>query len=563
MLLSSHPTPSNNIATRPQSPASTTRPKPPRISFPVCSDCRAIASIMAWFMRGVQSAVFHYASCAPCTGYTDGRKRRKAAKLARKAREKLELEQPDAYHHPEPTGTNIYWGEEIAMGPGPPPRRARRGNTGTGSSRGIPTRGTQSSVLSKGGSSTDVEQGGNMRLSEDTLDDETWNHKRYQREDEDLWGHEETAIPLEHTMTGSSVGGAGFQIRRPGTSRSGSYYTARAPPVNDLHPPVVSLPSPDPADNRWMLQPPPKASVMAGKERASNRSRSGSGASSRVELSLGRQISSRQLMHKLERGETPEQRSVSPAGSYFNLGAQGQRPDRCRTPQARPPSASSSSRRKKRRDTAMARDLAMARTDTASTQHSSGDSSDTAARGNRGTRTAPVPDIKVIRVRQSRPALSTVFSSESGANQLSPIASQTQERASGDENALAIPEKPSPVHHRFTSTSTDSMPYYMKHREPLNSSDISSLNCLQDLVSPNALLDSRFVSAPLVEAKIRLPPSEEDMAARARNDWSGSGFSVSRSWGSENDEEEIVRVPFDRNFGPPERDPRFRWSVDF
>ncbi|CAN9198430.1 unnamed protein product [Alternaria alternata] len=510
---------------------------------------------MAWFMRGVQSAVFHYASCAPCTGYSDGRKRRKAAKAARKVREKLELEQPDAYHHPEPTGTNIYWQEEIAMGPGPPPRRARRTNTATtGSTRGMPTRGTQSSALSNGGSSIDVDHAGNTRLSDDTLDDddETWNHKRYQREDEDLWGHDEPSINLEQTMTGSSVGGAGYQIRRPVTSTSGSYYTARAPPVNDLHPPVVSLPSPDPIDNRWMLQPPPKASVMAGKERASNRSRSGSGASSRVELSLGRQVSTRQLMHKLERGETPEARSASPNGSYFN-------PSRCRTPQARPPSATSSARRRKRRDTAMARDLAMARTDTASTQHSSGESSDTIIRGNSAPRTAVIPDVKVIRVRQSRPALSTVLSSNSGRNDTPVTASVPN---GSDENALRMPEKPSPAHHRFTTTSTpDSIPYYTKHREPLNSSDISSLNCLQDLVSPRALLDSHFVSAPLVEAKIRLPPSEEDMAARARRELSNSGFSISSDWDEE--EEGIVRVPFDRNFGPPEKDPRFRWSVDF
>ncbi|KAL1798671.1 hypothetical protein ACET3X_002708 [Alternaria dauci] len=490
---------------------------------------------MAWFMRGVQSAVFHYASCAPCTGYSDSRKRRKAAKAARKLREKLEIEQPGAYHHPEPTGTNIYWQEEIAMGPGPPPRRARRTNTGTtGSARGMPTRGTQSSALSNGGSSIDVDQAGNMRLSDDTLedDDETWNHKRYQREDEDLWGYDEPSISLQQTMTGSSVGGAGYQIPRPATSTSGSYYTARAPPVNDLHPPVVSLPSPDPVDNRWMLQPPPKASVMAGKERASNRSRSGSGASSRVELSLGRQVSSRHLMHKLERGETL---------------------------QVRPPSATSSARRRKRRDTAMARDLAMARTDTVSTQHSSGESSDTVVRGNSAPRTAPIPDVKVIRVRQSRPALSTVLSSNSGRND-TPVTTSGPDGS--DENALPMPEKPRPAHHRFTTTSTpDSIPYYTKHREPLNSSDISSLNCLQDLVSPRALLDSRFVSAPLVEAKIRLPPSDEDMAARARRDVSKSGFSMSRDWDEE--EEGIIRVPFDRNFGPPERDPRFRWSVDF
>ncbi|KAF1838083.1 hypothetical protein BDW02DRAFT_489780 [Decorospora gaudefroyi] len=508
---------------------------------------------MAWFMRGVQSAVFHYASCAPCTGYTDGRKRQKAAKAARKARERLTLEQPDAYHHPEPTGTNIYWHEEIAMGPGPPPRRTRRTNTGTtgttGSTRGITTRGTQSSALSKGGSSMDVDQGGDMRMSDDTLEaeDETWNHKRYQREDEDLWGLDESSMPRVHNVSTSSVADGGFQLRRPATSRSESYYTARAPPVNELHPPVVSLPSPDPSENRWMLQPPPKASVMAGKERASNRSRSGSGASSRVELSLGRQVSTRQMMHKLERGETPEGPSTSPTGSYFNLAVgQGQRHDRCRTPQARPPSATSSRRRKRM-------DNAMARTDTNPTRQSSGDSSDTIVKGKPAPGSAAIPELKVIRVRQSRPALSTVLSSNSGAHQISSVSSHTNNRPSSDENALPVPETPSPVHHRFTTTSiSSSTPSYMKRREPLNSSDVSSLNCLQELVSPRALLKSRFVSAPLVEAKIRLPPSEEDMAARARQDW---------SWGEE--QEEIVRVPFDRNFGPPERDPRFRWSVDF
>jgi hypothetical protein len=560
----SHSIPSSttNIATRVPDPASPTHSHTQHIYSTIRSWLRAICSVMAWFMRGVQSAIFHYASCAPCTGYSDGKKRRKAAKAARKVREKLQLEQPDAYHHPEPTGTNIYWHEEIAMGPGPPQRGARR--TNTNSTRGITTRGTQSSALSKGGSSIDVDQGGDMRLSDDTLeDDETWNHKRYQREDEDLWGHDEPSLPLEHTMSGSSTGGGGFQLRRPGTSRSGTYYTARAPPVNELHPPVVSLPSPDPSENRWMLQPPPKASVMAGKERASNRSRSGSGASSRVELSLGRQVSSRQIMHKLERGETPEVHSQSPTGSYFNLSTQGQRHDRCRTPQARPPS-STSSRRKKRRDTSLARDVAISRTETVSTQHSSGDSSDTVVKGNSRPRSVAVPDIKVIRVRQSRPVLSTVFSSNSGANELSTVSSSHMKDHTGsDENALPLPENPSPAHHRFISTSTaDSIPYYFKHREPLNSSDISSLNCLQDLVEPRALLKSRFVSAPLVEAKIRLPPSEEDIATRARQDWNGSGFSVSRGWGSSDKEEEIVRVPFDRD-GPPERDPRFRWSVDF
>jgi hypothetical protein len=467
---------------------------------------------MSWFLRGVQSAVFHYASCAPCTGYSDGRKRRRAAKAATKVKEKLQLDDPDTYQHPPPTGTNPYWEEEIRMGPGPPPRRARR--TNTGSTRGITTAGTQSSAMSKGGSSVEGDPPDDLRSSDDTIDEETWNHKRYQREDEDLWGVDEPSIPLQHVSSGSSTGVTGYNLRRPGTARSTSYYSVRAPPVNDLHPPVVSMPSPDPADNRWMLQPPPKASVMAGRERASNRSRSGSGASSRIELSLQRQLSTRRVQHRLDRGQTPEMPSISRNSSYSNI-VSAQRRDRSRTPNVRPPSASSS-RHQKRRDTALER------SDTISTRTSDGEGSDTPFKPPPAHTHAHAPDVKLIRVRQSRPALSTVVSS-----------------GSAELSALAKPRSKS-SRRAYTSSSL---------RAPLSSSDVSSLNVLQDLVKPVDLLTSRFVRAPLVEAKIMLPPDEGE----------------NERWKEEEEEEEeeaVVRVPFD-NLGRPVRDPRFRWSVDF
>lgn len=554
------------------------RPAPPRATFaahasdileePACSCVQrrcsqrciySVCSGMSWFLRGVQvcrcltvllacrlnppanhprqSAIFHYASCAPCTGYADGRKRRREAKLARKAREKLVLEQPGAYHHPEPTGTNPYWGEEIALGPGPPPRRARR--TNTGSTQGARTKvGLQSTVVSQNGSSLDGDRAKDLRLSDDTIDDDTWNLKRYQREDEDLWGLDEAPIPVQQTTSGSSSSGLGsmlgYKMSRPGTSRSGSYYSARAPPVNDLHPPVVSLPSQDVADNRWMLQPPPKASVMAGKERATHRSRSGSGASSRVELSLQRQVSTRQLMHRLERGQTQELPSITPQGSYTDL-VSTQRRNRSRTPQARPPSATSS---RKRRDTA----VALGRTDTMESQNST--------RTGRTTTTVS----RTVSVRQNRPVLSTVVSSGSGAN-ASPPGLQ-----SADENEG--PERPQRAHLREATRSSDSLPAPVtvarRDRVPLESSDLSSLNCLQDTVSPRALLNSRFVSAPLVEAKIRLPPSNGDLAKSARDDGNDSS---SRDW-NEGKEDEPLRAPFDSR-GVVERDPTLRWSVDF
>ncbi|KAF3003415.1 hypothetical protein E8E13_000495 [Curvularia kusanoi] len=490
---------------------------------------------MSWFLRGVQSAIFHYAACAPCYAWAGDRKRRRDAKLARKEREKLVLEEPGAYHHPEPTGTNPYWGEEIALGPGPPPRRARR--TNTGSTRGPAKEGTFSAVGSQNGSSLDG-HAKDVRLSDDTADDDTWNRKRYQREDEDLWGLDEAPIPVHQTISGSSSSGLGsmlgYKMSRPGTSRSGSYYSARAPPVNDLHPPVVSMPSQDVADNRWMLQPPPKASVMAGKERATHRSRSGSGASSRVELSLQRQVSTRQLMHRPERGQTQELPSITPQGSYTDL-VSTQRRNRSRTPQARPPSATSS---RKRRDAA----LALNRTDTTESQHS--------VRTGRTTPTAS----RTVSVRQSRPALSTVVSSGSGANATS---------QSSDENAL--PNRPEEAHYRDAARSSDSLPNahaLSRHnqRAPLSSSDLASLNRLQDTVSTSALLKSRFISAPLVEAKIRLPKSNGDLAASQRDQWNGNGRSGEKNW--ENDEEVELRAPFDAQ-GVVQKDPTLRWSVDF
>ncbi|KAF2032607.1 hypothetical protein EK21DRAFT_60161 [Setomelanomma holmii] len=506
---------------------------------------------MSWFLRGVQSAVFHYASCAPCTGYSDGRKRRRAAKAAKKVKAKLQLEDPDTYHHPPATGTNPYWDEEIRMGPGPPPRRARR--TNTGSTRAITTAGTQSSAISKGSSSLDDARD-ELRLSDDTVDDDNWNRKRYQREDEDLWGMHEPPVPIQQLPSRSSVGVAGFSLKRPGTSRSASYYSVRAPPINDLHPPVVSLPSPDPTDNRWMLQPPPKASVMAGKERASNRSRSGSGASSRVELSLQRQLSTKQVKHRLERGETPDMPSISRNSSYSNL-VSGQRHDRSRTPQVRPPSASSS-RHKKRRDTALSR------TDTVST-HRSGESGDAVQKHSSVPHSANNSDLKLPRKRESRPALSTIVSSGSVANELDNASFYAQDAR--DENTR--PQLSDSTYNRndFTFPSimtTDLSLYSMRPRAPLSSSDVSSLNCLQDLVSPRDLLKSRFVSAPLVEAKIRLPPEDREEARTLRQKQSLAAFGISRAWTG--NERTGMKAPFERSKeGAERRDPRFRWSVDF
>lgn len=72
------------------------------------------------------------------------------------------------------------------------------------------------------------------------------------------------------------------------------YFVGRNPPLNDLHPPIVSTTPYDKEAMKWMLQPPPPASIMAGKqrvERDGGRSRAESGAStlpSRSSVGLGR-----------------------------------------------------------------------------------------------------------------------------------------------------------------------------------------------------------------------------------------------------------------------------------
>lgn len=502
-----------------------------------------------WFLRGVQSAIFHYASCGPCTGYLSKKKRRKHAKQARKARTKLVEEEPEGYHHPEPTGTNPYWQEEITMGPGPPPRRARR--TNTCNTRATTSAGTHGSVTSQARSSMDLRASDDVRRSNDSLDDDNWNRKRYQREDEDLWGFSDMLPPLHATMSGSSVGVT--DLTRPGLSRTGSYYSARAPPVNDLHPPVVSMPSPHPNDNAWMLQPPPKASVMSGKERATLRSRSGSGASSRVELSLQRQVSAKQLRHKLERGETPEMPTLSRGNSYSDM-LSGQRHDRPKTPVARPPSAASSYRPRRRRDTAM--------TNTSATEHSA-NSTDTVLRRSRSPspKLSTLPSIQVVRLHSSRQQLSTVMSSGSGERPASP-ASPTHLRVPSDVENENVPQIKSRKI-RYSSQSTDSDPYFlMKHRHPVSNSDLATLSILEDFVASDVLLSSRFVSAPLVEARIKLPPADPTEENLLDTDpWAGSGFAISRGWGTDRTEGEAP-VPFD-SAGVVERDPRMRWSVDF
>ena len=272
---------------------------------------------MSWFWRGFQSAIFYYLSCAPCSKLAYQRRRRKENKRA-KAEKALSEAENGSYVHPQPFEVNPYWQEEIELGPGPPVRKAVRDGKGKPEKRGKSRKSGTTTPLQIGGprstpgtgaSSADTVIGSEAAELERSSD-EAWNKKRYQREDEILWG-------LENQDTNST----GMAPVSRSASGSRYQYYARNPAINDLHPPVVSTHPTNRTETRWMLQPPPKARIMDGKERAdiANRSRSGSGGSygsrssrgKASEISLGRQVGERMMETKLKRGEHPPSTGVS------------------------------------------------------------------------------------------------------------------------------------------------------------------------------------------------------------------------------------------------------------
>lgn len=254
---------------------------------------------MSWFWRGFQSAIFYYISCAPCAKIAYQRRRRKGARRATTEKEATELEQ-GIYRHPSPFSTNIYWREEMVLGPGPPQKKGNRDRDKgkAESSRRLRSGGEGSSALT-GTSSADTiveDENRDPEPARDRRSGEGWNRRRYQREDEILWGVDRDGMSKIISRSGSG---------------SGSYYVARNPAVNDLHPPVVSTHPTHPSETKWMLQPPPSVRIMEGKERTP-RSRSGSGVSSksdssrkRDDMSLGRKVGERLMEEKVKRGEHP------------------------------------------------------------------------------------------------------------------------------------------------------------------------------------------------------------------------------------------------------------------
>ncbi|KAF2083244.1 hypothetical protein K490DRAFT_60656 [Saccharata proteae CBS 121410] len=509
-------------------------------------------------LRGIQSAIFYYVSCAPCFGYAHQRRRKKQNRRDRAEKAQAELDDPDAYRHPDVGDINPYWSEEIALGPGPPPKKM--GKKARAAQRST-TAGTQDSMGSRADSSMDsraggagITFGGEPTTSEDTLSDDGWNRRRYQREDEELWGSEEV-VSMDgkvriSSSAGSSTGLVG--LSRPGTGGSEGYYVPRAPPVNDLHPPVASMPAPNVSANKWMLQPPPSARVMSGKERI--RSRSGSGTSSRVDVtSLQREISVRKIEEKIARGETPEMPPVSRGSSYraSPTSLYGQRHDRDprKSPSLTP---SMSSRRSKRRSRV-----------TATPEESEDTASDDALdldREYRGGRVAGTP-LTTISGNVERRTSNMPRSRGRGVDKLSTVESSSASPEPLARVASTMSEKLKPVLRHSTTAPVPTLslnktrtasPFGSKHREMVKPERLvirdSSLNILQELVSPPTLLNSPFIKSPTLEARIQLPPtnSTEELDLRSLSPWFPSDdFAVAAD--AENEENAAFRQ---------------RWSMD-
>lgn len=306
-------------------------------------------------VAALRSVWFYYIACTPCRKIGHRRETRKEAERERGLKARLEMEQPGLYRHPNPENTNEYWMEDIRMGPSLPKKAPNSKNQSQGkiNSAGPAPATVDGSHLERGltngsnaafpsnetaGSPTvvaadDLEARTTLSMSVADSTDLEWNHKRYQREDEELWGHQmynRAGQRLREVITkGRDTAGRLFDTRT-GREREiteeerqqfyGEYYgVPRNPPVNDYHPPVVSSKPALKGEFQWMLQPPPPAKVMEGKVPVS---RSGSKTSvnsrktqtslaSKEELGLGRIVGERLVKDKIRKGEKPSEAELT------------------------------------------------------------------------------------------------------------------------------------------------------------------------------------------------------------------------------------------------------------
>lgn len=211
--------------------------------------------------RGIQSAIFYYLSCAPCTEARQRHKRRKAADLAKLEKEALDAQGSDVayqYKHPLPANTNPAWNLEIAIGPSKESKAAAKARSKK-----------EAESAPRSSDSTNKSDNTKVPSSISDLDSEhqakvQW-ASSFQRTclDESL-----ITIPEQaHTNRLSQIRSPALpkSASTPDSMASPAWVSPRNPPLNDLHPPTVTRYD-SPADIGWMLEPPPPARVMRGYE---------------------------------------------------------------------------------------------------------------------------------------------------------------------------------------------------------------------------------------------------------------------------------------------------------
>ncbi|KAI1137895.1 hypothetical protein F5Y05DRAFT_65204 [Hypoxylon sp. FL0543] len=315
------------------------------------------------FGVAVQSAIFYVVSCAPCLQARHHQKSKARAKKEREEKARLQAENPGLYQHPDPFNTNPYWSEEIMMGPRIQSKKYTGGNSKNMSQKRLNSSGkestsvTESSTrvdsMSPGSSHTAVGEGGKLSFSTTLSDD--WNRKRYQREDEELWGQGHDLSRTGHKLmdaikqAGSSAGRIleASLGKEPKTvteeDRHNFYFAPKNPPVNEYHPPIVRQRPIHKDGNKWMLQPPPPAKIMEGKVPVGRSASMASHLSRKTTMSdgpnLGRLVHERTVEAKLRSGEFPSdfdststlQKTASRKNTASSQGQQSHRVARSRS----------------------------------------------------------------------------------------------------------------------------------------------------------------------------------------------------------------------------------------
>jgi hypothetical protein len=380
---------------------------------------------------------------------------------------------PDLYRHPSPSSTNPYWQADIVLGPAPTSRNGKSRKTptsdsqrGVGQSKGSRTQSTEDSRVA---SSTNVA----VPYSMEGRNDSKYSFAQQQRHDEALWGSEASETPVRSHYDRPSLRVPPMAHIRDTSAGA----IAEFPSINDMHPATVTKVN-SREDAAWMMQPPPIAEVMEGKQSLPSRSGTSSSRLSAHSVPMSREGSKTSAT----RISTGGSRASNHSQAFSANSPQGQRHDRLNIEER--DFATTPSKRERRRPSPI------------QIKDPSEESEITIL--HRPSR-APQP-VRVQRVA-SRPQLSTIVS-----DSIVPSQHQTDYRSpsqTSKENSL-------PPSNRNSEADASSESRDRTSRRPGILVSDSPLKVLQELteLTPRApIFNTRIFTAtsPAIESKVLLP----------------------------------------------------------